>query len=315
MLPFAEELDVDKIHVQSPSAVVFLCGGPYSDIDKPIPLSLRDGFLKILDNPALRGKVIIQAEDITKLHVFSDAYEDVLQFETDLAEISELILLFCESEGSMAELGAFCVIQEIASRLLVVVRDRHWRGKGETSFIRLGPLRSLERKHGQKSIFVIDDADVGDLDSSGGIKVNVLKDQLQTPLRIRLESTRDPTTFNLERPGHIIKLIVGLIQEYGALTFSEIDELLVIVGVYVPVPDLKGYLLCAVSVDWIARRKKGLDEFFIANPLPDAAVITTRTSRSVQNKVRRRLAIRQHWKDNEPLRYSVITQFMVASNE
>lgn len=309
MLPFAEELDVDKIHVQSPSAVVFLCGGQYSDLSEPVPLSLRDGFLKILDNPVLRGKVIIQAEDITKLHIFSDAYDDVLQFETDLAEISELILLFCESEGSMAELGAFCVIQEIASRLLVIVRDRHWRGKGETSFIRLGPLRSLERKHGSNSIFVIDDTDVGDVSSPGGIKINVLKDQLQSPLQLRLASTRDATTFNPERPGHVIKLIVGLIQEYGALTFSEVDELLLTINVYAPTPDLKGYLLCAESVDWITRRKKGLNEFFIANALPDAAVITTKTARALQNKLRRRLAIREHWKNNDPLRYSVITQF------
>ncbi len=309
MLPFAEELDVDKIHVQSPSAVVFLCGGPYSNIDEPVALSLRDGFLKILDNPAIKGKAIIQAEDITKLHVFADAYEDVLQFETDLAEISDLVLLFCESEGSMAELGAFCVIQEIASRLLVVVRDRHWRGKGETSFIRLGPLRSLERKHGNTSIFVIDDADVGDVSAPGGIKIAVLKDQLQAPLKLRLATTRDPTTFNVDRPGHIIKLIVGLIQEYGALTFNEIDELLLTVGFYVPTSDLKRYLLCAESVEWIVRRKKGLDEFFIATPLPDAAVITTKTSRSLPNKGRRRFAIREHWKDHEPLRYSVITQF------
>src|SRR3954451_3527736 len=42
VLPFAEDLDAAKIHVQAPTAVVFLCGGQCSDIGVRIPLSLRD---------------------------------------------------------------------------------------------------------------------------------------------------------------------------------------------------------------------------------------------------------------------------------
>jgi hypothetical protein len=106
VLPYSQDLDADKIHVQAASDVIFLCGGPLSDLSEAVPLSLRDAFLKIIDYPLLRDRVLIQAEDITKDFLFFDYYDNILDFEADLAQIVELILLFCESEGSLAELGA-----------------------------------------------------------------------------------------------------------------------------------------------------------------------------------------------------------------
>jgi hypothetical protein len=100
-LPFAEDFDAERIHVQSASDIIFLCGGQRSNISDPTPLSLRDAFLKILDYPALRRRDLVQAEDITDDISFFDKYEDILEFETDIAQIVELIILFCESEGSL----------------------------------------------------------------------------------------------------------------------------------------------------------------------------------------------------------------------
>jgi hypothetical protein len=255
VVPFAEDLDGANIHVRAPTAVVLLCGGQYSDLSVTTPLSLRDAFLKILDNPALKNRHLIQAEDITKLSVFSEHYRDLLQFETDFAQITELILLFCESEGSFAELGAFAVVPEIAARLLVVVRDTDWEND---SFIKLGPLRYLERKHGQTAVFVIDDQDV-DMrgKSAANVKIGILKERLQEPLRLRLEKTRDPTTFDRTRPGHVMKLIVGLIQEYGALTVQEILFLLAKFEVSEARELVEAYLLCVEKVDWILGKRKG----------------------------------------------------------
>ena len=214
MLPFAGDLDGDKIHVQAPSAVVFLCGGQCSPIGSPTPRSLRDAFLKILD-PPLRGRQLVQAEDISALSIFGSHYDDLLLFETDLAQVAELILLFCESEGSFAELGAFSMVEEIASRLMVVVRDKHWVSD---SFIKLGPLRALEKRHGASSVYVLDDEDIGMRGASAAhVNLDILKARLQEPLERRLAQTREPTTFDPGRGGHRIKLMVGLIQEYGAL--------------------------------------------------------------------------------------------------
>jgi hypothetical protein len=142
---FSENLDVENIRVQAPTQVIFLCGGQTSDISVKKPLSLRDGFLKIFPNPVTKDRIVVMAEDVNLFYLSRSDYKDLLSFETDLAQICELILLFCESEGSLAELGAFSMVDEIAQRLMVVIRDKYYQAE---SFIKLGPLLSLENRHG-----------------------------------------------------------------------------------------------------------------------------------------------------------------------
>jgi hypothetical protein len=306
-LPFAEDLDAERIHVQSASDIIFLCGGQRSDISEPTPLSLRDAFLKIIDYPILRRRDVVQAEDITDNISFFDKYEDILEFETDIAQIVELIILFCESEGSLAELGAFAMIEEIASRLFVVVREKHWN---IDSFIKLGPLRRIQKKYGRGSIFLIDDAEVGMRgDSASHVKKDVLGSLLSEPISLRLQRPREPSTFDATRPGHVIKLVVGLVQEYGALKIDEIVELLRVLNVIRGAADVHRYLLCAQAVGWLKEISKGSSDYFVAvGTKLDAATILSREDAQLKNKQRRRFSIREHWKTHDKERYNAINK-------
>lgn len=140
MLPFVDDIDADKIHVQEPYDVVFLCGGKTTDINDATIHSLRDAFLKEMTNPVMDHGEWLTAEQVTRRTDFFDSYGDILVFETDLAQIVKLIVLFCESEGSAAEFGAFAATEEILPRLFVVIRQRHY---DETSFIKFGPIRRV----------------------------------------------------------------------------------------------------------------------------------------------------------------------------
>ena len=264
MLPFVTDLDAKNLHVQAPSEVIFLCGGPTTGVSNSHAIqSLRDAFNKIIDFPTRDSRVLIQAEDVTKEALFFSHYADVLAFETDLAEITELILLFCESVGSFAELGAFSMIGEIAKRLMVVVRDLHWK---EESFIKLGPLRYLENLYGPDAIFVIDDKETGmsGTDASNIDKL-VVKKLLDIPLTKHFKMKREPTTFKSDRPGHLIKLIVGLIQDCGALKIEEISHALSIYALTLSIEKISAYLLCAKSVGWIIERRKGSHNLFFSS--------------------------------------------------
>jgi hypothetical protein len=263
VLPYAEDLDAENIHVQVPTHVIFLCGGPVSSLSERAPLSLRDAFYKILDNPILRKRELILAEEITAQLAIFDKYKNILEFETDLAQIVELIILFCESEGSLAELGAFAVINEIAQRLFVIVREKHWEA---LSFIRLGPLRLIENEHGRDSIYVIDDDDIGIRGgSASAVNPDTLKDRLLSPLTVRLERPREPTTFDATRSGHVIKLVVGLVQEYGALEITEIGTLLKNLQVTGATGEkIQRYLFCAENVGWLKRVARGSVDYFVA---------------------------------------------------
>ena len=299
MLPFLHDLDVEKaIHVKAPTEVVFLCGGPYSDASEPVPLSLRDAFLKINDNPPLRKRILIQAEDISKESLFFNTYDNLLDFETHLAQLVELIILFCESEGSLAELGAFSMIEEISERLFVVVREKHWSAD---SFVKHGPLRLIERRHSRDYIFVIDDSIIGIIgDNPAQVDKNALKEVLKDPLNVRLSRTREPSTFNRGRAGHIIKLIVGFTQEYGALTFEEIVEVLNKIGVDFSSAHVHCYLLCAIALDWIAKVSRGTKDYYVAKlSNVDAVSFQMKADAKVKDRARRRLLIREHWKSTD----------------
>jgi len=304
-------LDAEGIHVQSASDIIFLCGGQRSDISDPTPLSLRDAFLKILDNPILHRRDLVQAEDITDNISFFNKYEDILEFETDIAQIVELIILFCESEGSLAELGAFAMIEEIASRLFVVVREKHWN---KYSFIKLGPLRRIEKKYGRDSIFLIDDVEVGMRgDSAEHVKKDVLKSLLSEPISLRLQKPREPSTFDASRPGHVIKLIVGLVQEYGALEVDEIVDLLRRLNVVKDTADVHRYLLCAQAVGWLKEISKGSSDYFVAVKTKiEAAIISSKESAELKNKQRRRFSIREHWKAHDEQRFKAISQVITG---
>jgi hypothetical protein len=315
VLPYSEDLDADKIHVQAPSGVILLCGGPCSDINSPRPRSLRDAFLKIISNPALGNRTLILPEDISSNYDFFQSYKDLLQFETHLAQITDLIILFSESEGSLAELGAFSMLDEIASRLLVIIRDKHW---DNNSFVKLGPIRALENKYGQEVICVIDDEDINLRDKiAEDVRIDVLKLRLQEPIQTRLQKTREPRTFDRTREGHIIKLIVGLIQEYGGLTLEEIIDLLRLLNIDSRSPvQVLAYLLCAEAVNWIVKSRKGTRTYYFARNLLDAATLVMKDGSEMRNKGRRRLLIREHWGKTDQLRAKGIREiFGVAVGE
>lgn len=305
MVPFVEDLSVEKLHVQAPTEIIFLCGGPYTAISESGTVSMRDAFRKVSAHPALGSRDIVLAEDFTRLSVFSAHYEDILEFETDLAQITELIILFCESAGSFTELGSFASAPEIAARLLVFIRDHHWK---QDSFIKLGPLRFLMRCF-ERSVFVIEDSVVGIIgDSVEKIDLDRFKAALDEPLRARISEVKEPSTFDPTRTGHVIKLIVGLVQEYGALEVTEILELLPVFGVHIDKRRLGAYLLCASTVEWIEEQKKGFRDFIVAKADNPAIHFVAKGGALPKNRARRRLLIREHWEENDPPRFRAISQ-------
>ena len=224
-----EGVDPSTFRVHAPTAVIFLCGGPF-DATSTFPKSLRDAFMRIdAEKPAAHYKVRL-AEELNIFFLTRGAYKDILTFEQDIAQISELILLFSESFGSAAELGAFAITDEIAKRLLVVMDDKNYK---DNSFVRLGPILALENQYGESVVCVLNRTEINikDISKTETLDMRVFGERVKNAVRARLLSIHERTTFDPEREGHIIKLIVGLIQHYGALTSDEIEVLLYCLGV------------------------------------------------------------------------------------
>lgn len=286
---------------------MFLCGGAIVP-GLPDPVVLRDAFLRAATLSGAPYKIILAEE--AKPLTTEAGYDNLLSFESDIAQLVGLILLFVESAGSLAELGAFAALEEVAPKLLAVLNDFHY---GEESFVRNGPVKFLENEHGEESILVLDRAHVG-LAPDGTI------DRLDAPnfasavlpaVTKRLDARPELVRFDAKKHGHAILLLVGLCQELGALTKTEIKDCLEHFGV--TEVRLANFLYCAELLNWIKRVRKGNNIYYVAIPAEQALDYQFQDGTVNRDKGRWRADIRANWKKHDPTRFRAIADVVAAS--
>lgn len=138
------DLDNSKARVINPPGYIVVCGGPTDISPGQECCSARNLFLAQLAaiHPELASRQLLP-EQIKEWNHYG-VYSDLLAFETDLAHLTSAVVLFVESPGSIAELGSFSCIPDLAKKLLVIIRDEYFY---KDSFIALGPIKALEESH------------------------------------------------------------------------------------------------------------------------------------------------------------------------
>lgn len=214
-------IDLAKTRVIRFPSLIFLCGGETSNNTDRLK-SCRDIFYRHISqtNSSFREKVVL-AEEIFRYFKHS-AYQDLLHFEQDLAELSSLVILFSESPGSIAELGSFSVLKTIQDRLLVVM---HTEDSHKESFIWRGPAlylkRLAERNKKQDPISVYfwrkrtseDDF----LSNNDFLDAEDLKETISDILSRAHKSE----AWNKDRLGHVMLLMLDLLKVVELATVEE----------------------------------------------------------------------------------------------
>lgn len=124
--------------------VVFLCGGASNSKHK----SLRDQVRVLLENEKktfwYKPFKIFYPEDllIEILNKTKDA--DLLSYEQFLANNSHVIVIICESAGSLVELGAFTNNKYTVDKVIAAMDKNLTKHK---SFIMLGPIKYLKKRN------------------------------------------------------------------------------------------------------------------------------------------------------------------------
>lgn len=211
------DLNESKIHF-SKNPIVLLCGGyvpekEHPDADDPPIHSLRDA-LKRKSLSMMKSPHIFRPEEITSWHE-DGVFSNLMDFEADLAGICSLVAIAVESEGSIAELGAFSQLPDFQKKLIVFVPEEY---AGAKSFINLGILRHIKEKHGT------------------GVKIypwspklpreipeHVITDVMED-ISSEIEGLRKTQAFSLENNIHLIVLIYEMIRSFVALKESEISD-------------------------------------------------------------------------------------------
>lgn len=220
-LLFLNEVEIQNCKVEFENHIILLCGGVV-DIKSATTTSLRDAILRQTahSDKALYDAITMAEEYTDWLH--DATYQDLMEFENDLASIASQVVLLLESAGSIAELGAFSQNSRLSEKLLVVVPSEH---HANDSFIKLGILRLLCNKN----------------NSSVRIYPWNIKDPSQIPPEITQDVIKDislasqkfkaSSKFDKENSGHLMVLIKEIIRIFLAVKFGEIANFLELIGV------------------------------------------------------------------------------------
>lgn len=301
------QMDPKAIWVRAPSKFILLCGGHMSNKHEDDPTSLRDVFFKIVDGAIPPDASLVRAEDVNAFYIKRANYDDFLRFESDIAQLCEIILLFCESAGSFCELGSFCSVEEIRSRTLVVIEEKYFN---EDSYIRLGPLQALMNEDDSAVVTFTFPSLNGSQNNLKSVDPDRLKKLIRPKIDKRLASIPSQTTFDVHKEGHIIKAMVGFCQEFGALERPEILLALQHIGIEVNDEKLTRFLLCARQLGWVKEARKGDRWLVFSNKSldRDAAQFTINSGILPIGRIKRRLAILDSWRQSDEDRYNAILE-------
>jgi len=259
-------VDLTKTRIVKFPSFIFLCGGPISN-DQEKFLSCRDIFYSYIkkNSCSFRGN-IIRAEEVFKYFEHSD-YQDLLRFESDLAELSSLTVLFSESPGSIAELGSFAVLKTIQDRLLVVM---HQEDAHRETFIWRGPvlfLKNLAKSNGKEdpiTIYNWQKKKEGNeyFDTGNFTDAEDLTETIESII------SKQPKTvsFSKNQLGHIMLLIICFLKIVQLATLEEIIFTLNGFGIDQELKTVKQQLSLLKSLGLIALKPYRNYEFYIAAP-------------------------------------------------
>lgn len=296
-----KSMKLDTIRVHAPSSIVFLCGGAI-DESLPSPMVLRDAFFRSAKKDSLPYQIVLA--EAAKPLTNDAGYSNLLSFESDIARVVGLILLFAESAGSLAELGAFAALEAVAPSLLAVIDDGYY---ADISFIRDGPIRYLEKNHGEESVLVLERHELGIADDRSivGLVQDKFVASIFPVVKKRLRERPKWTKFDPQNSGHAILLAVGLCGEFGALTQKELRSYFASFGV----EDIRfdNWVYCAELLGWLKKIRKSNHIFFVATQGDSAIDYNFNDETAFKEKLRWRSDIRDYWKVNDRPRFNAIS--------
>lgn len=151
-----------------------------------------------------------------------EGYSNLIDFERDAGNLAQAIVLFSESPGAYAELGAFCMDSVLSERLFVVIDKNHYR---DGSFIANGPIKKIELLH-EDSICVVENIAPAEIEPELPDVAAALEEKINNiPKTHAFDPSRDRDQF---------LLVADLVELFGALTIMELHQLVQSMGVDIP---------------------------------------------------------------------------------
>ncbi|MDT7516646.1 retron St85 family effector protein [Rhodoferax mekongensis] len=159
------------------------------------------------------AELIRTPEDFEDWNAYT-GYGNLVDFEIDAGHLSRAIVLFSESEGAFAELGAFCMDPTLAEQLFVVISNDHYEAP---SYIANGPIKKIDIDDRQ-SVCIVQTLDPA--------LVTDHFDAIALALEEKLAAAPSAPVFKKTRRRDQFLLAADLIDLFGAVTARELHELM-----------------------------------------------------------------------------------------
>lgn len=186
------------------------------------------------------------------------AFSDLVEVENYLAHLAAVTVLFVESPGSIAELGAFSASDVLRHKLLAVVNESH----PDDSFIADGPIRRLKNHDASRVRYDSWNSREPDSRDARRAFLRIAKDIIS--LVESLDAARPKQSeFKKDNTGHTLLFVADLIWLQGAVSRSEVVEVLDAVGGDASLDNVRRHLSILQSVAFIDKRKRGDETFYV----------------------------------------------------
>jgi hypothetical protein len=244
-----------KTRIESLSPIILVFGGPASKSDDRYS-SCRNVFLNwAAETDFELARDFRTPEQFPEWNHFEEKY-NLVDFEKDVGCLSRGILLFLESPGALAELGAFCTNNVLCERLLVVIEQKHYDAD---SFIKWGPVQRITDEYSEDAICVVSTTKKPQAFAKEVAGVG-------RALQDKVKPLSETKQFNANETRDQFLLIADLVELFGAVTQIELDILLKFMGI--ETPNLKRMLKQLALFELIFKVPVNNERYYVPSKKP-----------------------------------------------
>lgn len=181
-------------------------------------------------------------------------YDDLLQFERDACYLAQATVLFAESSGSLAELGALAIDETLVDHLIVVVQTHYFDTENRRSFLNLGPLKRVRNRHHLCTIGAAEKERTLPSDDVQSIVESVSK---------WLPQIQKTKVFETSNPTHRLLLLADLVDILLVSKSDELKTACTYFGVTYSDSELTKALKLLAFFEMVRIEPRGLEMFYV----------------------------------------------------
>jgi len=258
-LGFLELISLEKSHVHFDPPLILLFGGDMTQE--------YGSFRERLNHFATTRSQLsmISPEDFTDDWLHGSKYNDLLEFEFDLAHLSTYLVIILETAGSIAELGSFAVNPSFSDKVIVVMEEEHY-DKG--SFIELGPLKRFK----DDNILVLPVSFLRPQRSSlqETQEKHMSSEEYQYSLKLVLDhldeliipKNKSSKKFSRDDVGHLSFLVYEMVNMFLALKPKEIQDYLTKLEITIEKKKVTKILYLLLKLDLLECKRQGSETYY-----------------------------------------------------